>query len=85
MTKKNHDKKTQKRRRFTIRKAAPDDPIYTRGWVVGGVYPRPAAQRTPPGKKGRSTAAPIPADDTSKSGDTREKKVTEPGTKDTSK
>lgn len=85
MTKKANDKKTQKRRRFSIREAAPDDPIYTRGWVVGGVYPRPAAQRTPPGKKGRSPVAPSPTEDLSKSSDTLQKKVIDPHKKDHAK
>ena len=43
-TSKSARKKTEKsnpeERSFVIRKAAPDDPIFTRGFIIGGRYPR---------------------------------------------
>ena len=40
-------KVTPKERESLIRKALPDDPIFSRGFVLGGRYPR----RTPKDKK----------------------------------
>ncbi len=45
---------TPKDERFRARKASPDDPIYTRGFVIGGRYPRRSSKDTPSGSGKKS-------------------------------
>ena len=45
---------TPKDERFRAREAPPDDPIYTRGFVIGGRYPRRSSKDTPGGSEEKS-------------------------------
>ena len=40
-----------KGRRYSIKEAPPDDPIFTRGFVIGGRYPRRTKPRRTPEQK----------------------------------
>ena len=41
------DKKTEQTKGLTPHWASPDDPIYTRGYVIGGYYSARSFKRTP--------------------------------------
>ena len=41
----------RKGKRLSIREASPDDPIYTRGYVIGGRHSRSSSKPTPPTPK----------------------------------
>ncbi len=45
---------TPKDERFRARKASPDDPIYTRGFVIGGRYSRRSSVDSPGGSGKKS-------------------------------
>ena len=48
---------TPKDERFRARKASPDDPIYTRGFVIGGRYSRRSSKDTPSGSGERRASS----------------------------